>query len=118
MTKSVTKTDARTKSDQLHGTLDMLVLRTLLSGPQHGYAIAQRLHQLSEAVLQVEEGSLYPALYRMQQRGWISSEWRVTDLNRRARYYQLTRTGRKQVDAETASWHRLSGAVNRIIAET
>ena len=114
----MSRAETRTKSDQLHGTLDMLVLRTLLGGPQHGYGIAQRLHQLSDEVLQVEEGSLYPSLYRMQQRGWISSEWKITDLNRRARFYQLTRSGRKQVDAETTSWRRLSGAVNRIIAET
>jgi transcriptional regulator len=108
----------RTNSDQLHGTLDLLVLRTLLSGPQHGYGIAQRLHQLSDEVLQVEEGSLYPALYRMEQRGWIASEWATTDLNRRARYYRLTRTGRRQVDAETGSWERLSAAVDRIISAT
>jgi PadR family transcriptional regulator PadR len=109
---------ARTNSDQLHGTLDLLVLRTLRSGPQHGYGIAQRLHQLSDEVLQVEEGSLYPALYRMQQRGWIDSEWAITDMNRRARFYSLTKAGRKQVDAETDSWVRLSGAIDRIISET
>jgi transcriptional regulator len=109
---------ARTNSDQLHGTLDLLVLRTLLAGPQHGYGIAQRLHQLSDEVLQVEEGSLYPALYRMEQRGWIASEWAITDMNRRARFYKLTRAGRRQVDAETGSWQRLSGAIDRIIAET
>ena len=109
---------ARTNSDQLHGTLDLLVLRALRAGPQHGYGIAQRLHQLSDEVLQVEEGSLYPALYRMEQRGWIESEWAITDLNRRARYYRLTRGGRKQVEAETGSWLRLSGAIDRIISET
>jgi PadR family transcriptional regulator PadR len=109
---------ARTNSDQLHGTLDLLVLRTLRAGPQHGYGIAQRLHQLSDEVLQVEEGSLYPALYRMEQRGWITSAWAITDMNRRARFYSLTRAGRRQADAETGSWQRLSGAVNRIIAET
>jgi transcriptional regulator len=109
---------ARTNSDQLHGTLDLLVLRTLLSGPQHGYGIAQRLHQLSDDVLQIEEGSLYPALYRMQQRGWITSEWEITELNRRARYYRLTRSGKRQATAETGSWIRLSGAINRIISET
>ena len=108
----------RTNSDQLHGTLDLLVLRTLLAGPQHGYGIAQRLHQLSDEVLQVEEGSLYPALYRMEQRGWITSEWAITDMNRRARFYKLTRAGRKQVEAETGSWQRLSGAIDRIISET
>lgn len=109
---------AHTNSDQLHGTLDLLVLRTLRAGPQHGYGIALRLHQLSDEVLQVEEGSLYPALYRMEQRGWIESEWAITDMNRRARFYRLTRAGRKQVEAETGSWHRLSGAVDRVISET
>ena len=109
---------AQTNSDQLHGTLDLLVLRTLRTGPQHGYGIAQRLHQLSDEVLQVEEGSLYPALYRMEQRGWIASEWAVTDMNRRARFYKLTRAGRRQVEAETGSWRRLSGAIDRVISET
>jgi transcriptional regulator len=106
---------ATTKSDQLHGTLDMLVLKVLAGGPQHGYFIATRLDQLSSAVLQVEEGSLYPALYRMEQRGWISSEWAVTENNRRARFYKLTRTGRRQLDAETASWARLSAAVASVL---
>jgi transcriptional regulator len=104
-----------TNADQLHGTLDMLVLKVLRPGAQHGYGIAERLHQLSAEVLQVEEGSLYPALYRMEQRGWIASEWGVSDNNRRARFYRLTRTGRRQLDAETESWRRLSGAVARIL---
>jgi PadR family transcriptional regulator, regulatory protein PadR len=104
-----------TNADQLHGTLDMLVLKVLLPGPEHGYGIAVRLHQLSADVLTVEEGSLYPALYRMEQRGWITSEWGVSDNNRRARFYRLTRTGRRQLDAETESWRRLSGAVARIL---
>ncbi len=104
-----------TNADQLHGTLDMLVLKVLRPGAQHGYGIAERLHQLSAEVLQVEEGSLYPALYRMEQRGWIASEWGVSDNNRRARFYRLTRAGRKQLDAETESWRRLSGAVARIL---
>jgi len=104
-----------TNADQLHGTLDMLVLKTLLAGPEHGYGIAQRLQQLSQEVLQVEEGSLYPALYRMEQRGWIASTWGLSDNNRRARFYQLTRSGRKQLDAETTSWRRLTGAVARVL---
>ncbi|MGE3343286.1 MAG: PadR family transcriptional regulator [Vicinamibacterales bacterium] len=108
----------KTNSDQLHGTLDLLVLRVLRSGAQHGYAITQRLKTLSDDVLQVEEGSLYPALYRMEQRGWIASEWAITERNRRARYYSLTPTGRRQVEAERASWSRLSGAVNLVIAGT
>ncbi len=106
---------ARTNSDQLHGTLDMLVLKTLVHEPQHGYGIATRLQQLSKEVLQVEEGSLYPALYRMEQRGWITSEWAVTEHKRRARYYRLTRAGRKQLDAETESWTRLTAAVQSIL---
>jgi len=105
----------RTNADQLHGTLDMLVLKTLQAGPRHGYGIAQRLQQLSDDVLQVEEGSLYPALYRMEQRGWIASNWGVSENNRRARFYQLTRAGRRQLDAERASWQRLTGAVARVL---
>ena len=101
--------------DRLHGTLDMLVLKTLANEPQHGYGIATRLQQLSKEVLQVEEGSLYPALYRMEQRGWITSEWAVTEHNRRARYYKLTRAGRKQLDAETESWARLTAAVQNVL---
>jgi transcriptional regulator len=105
----------RTNASQLHGMLDMLVLKVLKDGAQHGYGIAVRLQQLSSDVLQVEEGSLYPALYRMEQRGWIASSWGASENNRRARFYQLTRAGRKQLEAETASWHRLSGAVARIL---
>ena len=101
----------RTNSDQLHGTLDMLVLKALQRGPLHGYAIALRLEQLSEDVLQVEEGSLYPALYRMEKRGWLESEWATTDTGRRARFYKLTRAGRTQLAAESASWTRLATAV-------
>lgn len=105
----------RTNSDQLHGTLDMLVLRTLTDGPRHGYAIALRLEQLTNDVLRVEEGSLYPALYRMERRGWLSSEWSVTDTGRRARFYRLTRSGRAQLKAESASWSRLAAAVETVM---
>jgi PadR family transcriptional regulator len=104
-----------TNSDQLHGTLDMLVLKTLQQGRLHGYAIAVRLQALSRDVLQVEEGSLYPALYRMEARGWLTSEWAVTDTGRRARFYKLTREGRAQLAAETASWTRLSTAVANVL---
>lgn len=107
---------AKTNSDQLHGTLDMLVLKVLAPGPQHGYGIATRLEQLSAEVLRVEEGSLYPALYRMEERGWISSEWAVTENKRRARFYRLTRTGRSQLEAETASWARLTAAVHGVLS--
>ena len=106
----------KTNSDQLHGTLDMLVLKILTVGPQHGYGITTRLERLSAEVLQVEEGSLYPALYRMERRGWIASEWAVTENNRRARFYKLTRAGRRQLDAETHSWTRLSTAVQDILS--
>ena len=107
---------ARTNSDQLHGTLDMLVLKTLQGGPLHGYAIALRLEQRSKNVLSVEEGSLYPALYRMEQRGWLSSEWSVTGTGRRARCYKLTKAGRAQLAAETESWRRLTMAVQSVLS--
>jgi PadR family transcriptional regulator, regulatory protein PadR len=106
---------AATNSDQLHGTLDMLVLKVLLRGPLHGYAIALRLEQMSHDVLRVEEGSLYPALYRMERRAWLASEWAVTDTGRRARFYRLTKTGRAQLEAETASWQRLTTAVADVL---
>lgn len=106
----------KTNSDQLHGTLDMLVLKVLENGAMHGYAIATRLQQVSRDVLQVEEGSLYPALYRMEQRGWLSSEWAPSDTGRRARFYRLTRSGRGQLKAETESWVRLSQAVQAVLS--
>jgi transcriptional regulator len=102
-------------SDQLHGTLDLLVLKALQHEPQHGYGIAIRLQQLSDDVLKVEEGSLYPALYRMEQRGWIKSSLGLSENNRRARFYRLTPAGRKQLESELASWRRLSGAIARVI---
>jgi PadR family transcriptional regulator, regulatory protein PadR len=105
----------KTNSDQLHGTLDMLVLKALDAGPLHGYAIALRLERLSNDVLSVEEGSLYPALYRMERRAWLSSEWAVTDTGRRARFYRLTRAGRAQLAAEQASWQRLTSAVANVM---
>jgi PadR family transcriptional regulator PadR len=105
----------RTNSDQLHGTLDMLVLKILDDGPLHGYAIALRLERLSKDVLSVEEGSLYPALYRMEERGGLGSEWAVTDTGRRARFYKLTRAGRAQLAAESKSWDRLTTAVQSVM---
>ena len=106
---------AATNSDQLHGTLDMLVLKVLDGGPLHGYAIAVRLERMSKDVLSVEEGSLYPALYRMERRGWLASGWAVTDTGRRARFYRLTMTGSAQLEAESASWMRLSTAVADVL---
>jgi transcriptional regulator len=109
------KRGAGTSCDQLHGTLDMLVLKSLQTGPMHGYAIAVRLEQLSKDVLQVEEGSLYPALYRMEARGALMSEWGVTDTGRRARFYKLTKAGKAQLVDETASWVRLTAAVQDVL---
>ena len=93
----------------------MLVLKTLADGPLHGYAIALRLERLSKDILAVEEGSLYPALYRMEARGWLASEWSVSDTGRRARFYKLTRTGRTQLAAETENWERLTAAVASVL---
>jgi len=103
-----------TKSDLLQGTLDMLVLKIVALGPIHGYAIAQRIHQISRDVLQVQQGSLYPALHRLEKRGLLSGEWRELD-GREAKFYALTRAGRKQLAAEQANWARLSGAVAMIL---
>src|SRR5262245_20454207 len=108
------KTSA-TNSDQLHGTLDMLVLKVLEDGALHGYAIALRLERLSKDVLSVEEGSLYPALYRMERRGWLASGWAVTEPGRRGRFHNLTKTGRAQPEAETTSWLRLTTGVADVL---
>ena len=98
-------------TDLVQGTLDLLILKTLALGPMHGWAIAQRIRQLSNEVLQVQQGSLYPALHRLEQRAWIQAEWGESDNNRRAKYYSLTRTGRKQLEREAMSWERLSAAI-------
>ena len=101
--------------DLLQGTLDLLILKSLGTGPNHGYGIATRIHQLSDEVLRVEEGSLYPALYRMEEQGLIASEWRTTENNRKAKFYRLTRKGRGAADAELEGWLRLSKAVTRVL---
>jgi PadR family transcriptional regulator PadR len=103
------------RTDLLQGTLDVLILRCLAPGPNHGYSIASRIHQLSDDVLKVEEGSLYPALYRLEEQGLIDSEWRSTENNRKAKFYTLTRKGRSAAQAEVDSWLRLSGAVTRVL---
>src|SRR4249919_3693260 len=95
------------KSDLLQGTLDMLILQVTALGPVHGYAIAQRLQQMSRDALQVQQGSLYPALHRLEARGWLKSEWKTTETGRDAKFYGLTRSGRRQLDSERASWQRL-----------
>ena len=99
------------KTDLLQGTLDMLVLRVLSRGELHGWGITLKLEQLSKSALQVDEGSLYPALYRMEEKGWIEAEWKMTEKNRRAKYYSLTRGGRKQLDAEEKSWDRMAAII-------
>jgi PadR family transcriptional regulator PadR len=101
--------------DLPQGTLDLLILRTLAVGPQHGWAISERVQQVSSDVLRIQQGSLYPALHRLERRGWIKARWGTSDNNRRAKYYELTRTGRKQLDVETEAWHRLTVAVGQIL---
>jgi PadR family transcriptional regulator PadR len=106
---------AATKAELLQGTLDLLILKTLSAGPMHGYAVAQRIQERSEDILVVEEGSLYPALYRMEEKRWISAEWGKSDNNRRAKFYSLTRAGRKQLDEETAIWERVHRAITLVL---
>jgi len=101
--------------DLPQGTLDLLILRTLALGPQHGWAISERIQQVSSNVLQVQQGSLYPALHRLERRGWIEARWGTSDNNRRAKYYELTSSGRKQLRAETVAWRTLSAAVESIL---
>ena len=106
-------------ADIPYGTLDLMVLKTLdTMGPQHGYGIAQRLQQVSEDVLQLNQGTLYPALLRLEQRGWIASKWGTSDNNRRARFYSLTRAGRKQLLREADDWHRIAGIMARLLGGT
>jgi transcriptional regulator len=102
-------------SDRLQGTLDLLILRILRRGSMHGWGIAQQIQQSSRDVLQVNQGSLYPALHRLEEQGWIAAEWGVSDNNRRARFYKLTAAGRRQMDQETASWEAFVRAVTRVL---
>lgn len=106
---------SRTPGDYLHGTLETLVLKTLTGGPMHGYAIAKWIEEASDSTLSVEEGSLYPALYRMEKKGWLDAEWGTSELGRRAKFYRLTRTGRQQTASDTAAWAAFSMAVNRVL---
>ena len=99
-------------------TLPLLILRTLASGPNHGFAIARRIQQISKEVLRVEEGSLYPALHRLEVQGWIAAEWRVTENNRTAKYYRLTRSGRTQLEREATRWNAIADAIAAILRET
>jgi transcriptional regulator len=109
---------ANTTKDRLHGTLDTLILKTLSWGARHGYAIARWIEETSGEEINVEEGSLYPALYRMERRGWIEAEWGTSELGRKAKFYTLTREGRKQLHEESAEWQRFTRAVSRILVTT
>ena len=105
-----------TRSDILQGTLDLMVLKTLDGlGPLHGYGIARRIEQVSDGVLEINQGTIYPALLRLQQRGWIKAEWGASENNRRAKYYSLTRAGRKQLETETEDWKRISAVIARML---
>jgi PadR family transcriptional regulator PadR len=97
------------------GTLDLLILKTVALGPQHGWAISERMQQISSDVLQIQQGSLYPALHRLERRGWIKSRWGTSENNRRAKYYELTRSGRKQLEAQAGSWRKLTIAVDQVL---
>ena len=101
--------------DLPQGTLDLLILKTLALESRHGWAISERIQQISSDVLRVNQGSLYPALHRLERRGWIKARWGASENNRRAKYYELTRTGRKQLDMETEAWRKLAGAVGQIL---
>lgn len=103
------------KQELLQGTLDMLILKALAVESMHGFGVSVRIRQMSREVLQIEQGSLYPALYRLEQRGWIASEWGVSDNNRKAKFYRLTPIGRKQLRLETESWQRISAAINFVL---
>src|SRR5262245_37384199 len=97
------------------GTLDLLILKTVALEPQHGWAISERLHQTSSASLHIKQGSLYPALHRLERRGWIKAKWGTSDNNRRAKYYELTKKGRARLDAETSAWRRLTAAIGQVL---
>lgn len=101
--------------DLLQGTLDLLILRTLQTGPMHGWAISERIQQISKDVLRVNQGSLYPAMHRLEHQGWIKAEWGVSELGRRARFYKLTASGRKQLEREADNWARLAVAIGRVL---
>ena len=105
----------QSRLDLLQGTLDLLILRSLRAGAMHGWAISERIQQISQDVLQVNQGSLYPALHRLEHRGWIRAEWGISELGRRARFYSLTEAGRKQLEVEAANWNRLTDAIARVL---
>jgi transcriptional regulator len=109
---------SKSKTDLLQGTLDLLILKALQLGPMHGFGVSVLIRQMSREVLQVEQGSLYPALYRLEAQGWIRSEWGFSDHNRKAKFYMLTPAGRKQLAEERSNWERLSAAINTVLQHT
>lgn len=109
---------AKEKPDLVYGTLDMLILKTVQHEPRHGLGIADRIQQISHDVLRVEQGSLYPALYRLEAQGWVKGDWGISENNRKARYYKLTAAGRRQLAAETAHWSLITKGINRVLAAT
>jgi len=106
---------ARANSDLLRGTMDLLVLQVVAQRPLHGYGIGQHIEQLTDEVLQIEQGSLYPALYRLERNGWLTSSWRITDTNRRAKFYELTTQGRRRLEEEVETWTTFAEAVSRVL---
>ena len=105
-------------TDLVQGTLDLLILKTIILEPKHGWAIAKRIQQVSREALQIQQGSLYPALHRLEQQAWVKSEWRATETGRMAKYYSLTRSGRRQLEKELSTWNRLSAAINLVVQES
>src|SRR5215471_17459863 len=110
--------DKQADAELLQGTLDMLILKVVALEPLHGYGIVQRIQQISKDALQIRQGSLYPALYRLEKRGWLKAEWKITDGGREAKYYGLTREGRRQLESETAGWKRLCEAISLVLETT
>jgi transcriptional regulator len=108
--------DQRTSTELLHGTLDTLVLKTLTGGRRHGYGIARAIEDATDGVVAIEEGSLYPALYRMERKGWVEAEWGLSELGRRAKFYRLTPRGRRQLTAQSADWARFAAAISRVLS--
>jgi transcriptional regulator len=115
MSRHSDKASGGSDAELLQGTLDMLILKVAALGPIHGYAIVQRIRQISKDALQIRQGSLYPALYRLENRGWLESEWKTTEGGRDAKFYRLTRAGRQQLEAETAGWKRLCDAISLVL---
>jgi PadR family transcriptional regulator, regulatory protein PadR len=111
----MTERFAEQRIDLPQGTLDLLILRTLALGPEHGWAISERIHQVSSKVLQVQQGSLYPALHRLERRAWIKARWGASDNNRRAKFYELTKAGRKQLETEKTEWKKLAAAIAQVL---